>query len=162
MAEDEFEPARRELCPDGTCIGLIGPDGRCRVCGAVGASVVSDPRHRGMRAPGDGSEKSADLYGDLEADRDLCPDGACIGVIGPDRRCKECGTPAAEGAARQSAGPAAAPGAGPPPTSAAETDPELDPDDDDRELCPDGACVGLIGPDGRCKVCGTPRASSPS
>ena len=25
---------------------------------------------------------------------------------------------------------------------------------DDRELCPDGACTGLIGPDGRCKVCG--------
>ena len=26
--------------------------------------------------------------------------------------------------------------------------------DEDRELCPDGGCVGLIGADGRCKVCG--------
>src|SRR5215212_8490263 len=26
--------------------------------------------------------------------------------------------------------------------------------DDDRMLCPDGACVGVIGPDGTCKVCG--------
>ena len=25
--------------------------------------------------------------------RVLCSDGNCIGVIGPDRRCKECGKP---------------------------------------------------------------------
>lgn len=23
-----------------------------------------------------------------------------------------------------------------------------------RQLCPDGACIGVIGPDGRCKICG--------
>jgi hypothetical protein len=23
-----------------------------------------------------------------------------------------------------------------------------------RGLCPDGSCVGVLGPDGRCKVCG--------
>jgi hypothetical protein len=154
MADDDFEPARRELCPDGTCIGLIGPDGRCKVCGAVGASVVSDPRHRGMRAPGEGADQGdAELDGDLEADRDLCPDGACVGVIGPDGRCKVCGRTAAEGAASD---------AGPDLGTADAADSEPDPDDDDRELCPDGACVGLIGPDGQCKVCGTPRASSPS
>ncbi len=28
------------------------------------------------------------------ANRRLCPDGSCIGVIGPDGRCKECGRPA--------------------------------------------------------------------
>ncbi len=28
---------------------------------------------------------------------------------------------------------------------------------DGRQLCPDGACVGVIGPDQRCKVCGKPR-----
>ncbi len=27
------------------------------------------------------------------ADRRLCSDGNCIGVIGPDGRCKECGKP---------------------------------------------------------------------
>ncbi|MEW6440595.1 MAG: zinc ribbon domain-containing protein [bacterium] len=27
------------------------------------------------------------------ADRVLCSDGTCIGVIGPDGRCKECGKP---------------------------------------------------------------------
>jgi hypothetical protein len=153
MTDDEFEPARRELCPDGTCIGLIGPDGRCKVCGAVGASVVSDPRHRGMRARED-ADQDAGLDDALEADRDLCPDGACVGVIGPDGRCKVCGTRAADGAARDATGPA--------PVKATEAETEPDVDDDDRELCPDGACVGLMGPDGRCKVCGTPRASSPS
>jgi hypothetical protein len=29
-----------------------------------------------------------------------------------------------------------------------------DVDWDKRVLCPDGACTGLIGPDGTCKVCG--------
>lgn len=31
--EDSFE--NRVLCSDGNCIGVIGPDGRCRVCGKV-------------------------------------------------------------------------------------------------------------------------------
>ena len=30
------------------------------------------------------------------ANRRLCVDGNCIGVIGPDGRCKECGRPAGE------------------------------------------------------------------
>ena len=32
MSEGKFDPHRR-LCPDGACIGVIGDDGRCRVCG---------------------------------------------------------------------------------------------------------------------------------
>ncbi len=100
--------------------------------------------------------------------RELCPDGACIGVIGSDGNCKECGTPSPNG---------------PPPAEteiAAETPetPERSPDADDelaparavsnderaaegdsfdptkRELCPDGACIGVIGPDGTCRECG--------
>ena len=27
---------------------------------------------------------------------------------------------------------------------------------DQRVLCSDGNCIGVIGADGRCKVCGTP------
>ena len=27
---------------------------------------------------------------------------------------------------------------------------------EDRVLCSDGACIGIIGPDGKCKVCGKP------
>jgi hypothetical protein len=31
--EAGFDPESRRLCPDDTCTGLIGPDGRCKVCG---------------------------------------------------------------------------------------------------------------------------------
>lgn len=99
---EEFDPRNRELCPNGACIGLIGPDGHCKECGRPGPATVQDPRSRGMR-------RAEDIVDELEArvikgdlpeppsdfdDRRLCPDGACIGVIGPDGRCKECGTPA--------------------------------------------------------------------
>jgi hypothetical protein len=35
---------------------------------------------------------AAEADGDWESRR-LCGDGNCIGVIGPDGRCKECGRP---------------------------------------------------------------------
>ena len=31
--------------------------------------------------------------GDSWEDRILCSDGTCIGIIGPDGKCKECGKP---------------------------------------------------------------------
>jgi hypothetical protein len=147
MMEDDFEPARRELCPDGACVGLIGPDGRCKVCGTVGASAVADPRHTGLRPMRDDDDPGSDL----DTDRELCPDGSCVGVLGPDGACKVCG-------ARADGTRSAVPGSTEDPSG---TQLEVD-DDDDRELCPDGSCLGLIGPDGRCKVCGTARSSSPS
>jgi hypothetical protein len=155
MAEREegFEPARRELCPDDSCIGLIGPDGRCKVCGTVGRSAMVDPRNQGMIAP-DADAAGDDLDDD---DRELCPDGACVGLIGSDGRCKVCGR-TAEGA--PAAGTRATTGALHA-TGAITESVELDFDDDERELCPDGSCIGLIGPDGMCKVCGTPRSSAP-
>lgn len=30
-----------------------------------------------------------------------------------------------------------------------------------RKLCSDGACIGVIGPDGRCKACGKPYTGEP-
>jgi hypothetical protein len=39
-------------------------------------------------APADDDEGPVDF-----ASRKLCSDGTCIGVIGPDGRCKECGKP---------------------------------------------------------------------
>jgi hypothetical protein len=112
--------------------------------------------------------------------RRLCPDGACIGVIGEDGRCKECGKAerggsgtrvgaaapdqpgeAAQGEATQAE---AAQGEAAQGDAAQEQDTqaaslsdeaeaagEFDPR---RRLCPDGACVGVLGPDGRCSVCG--------
>ena len=103
--------------------------------------------------------------------RQLCPDGNCIGVIGPDGRCKECGQPAEGGSVSADADetpsdePDAAPEAPPAQADEAETPAEpaaaddADDDADDwsrRRLCPDGNCIGVIGPDGRCKECGRP------
>ena len=86
--------------------------------------------------------------------RTLCSDGNCIGVIGPDGRCKECGKPfdgpVIEGELFED--------------DTDDTDEEDDtiedsdtPDDlgwENRQLCSDGNCIGVIGPDGRCKECG--------
>jgi hypothetical protein len=142
MSPDEgFEPARRELCPDGSCIGLIGADGRCKVCGTVSPSAVADPRHQGMVALEEGESGAED-----EDDRELCPDGACIGLIGDDGRCNVCGRERAAKEAWENEG-------------GAEGPIEVEGGDEDRELCPDGSCIGLIGPNGRCKVCGLARGS---
>lgn len=92
-------------------------------------------------------------------ERRLCPDGACIGVIGDDGRCKMCG--------RADDGSIVVPSAAM--AFGSEDDVELDAvvraegseafGDDDRELCPDGACIGVIGSDGKCKECGRPRGT---
>lgn len=107
---DEFADSDRELCPDGACIGLIGPDGRCKECGTPGIRATQDPRLQGLRAEDEVAREleSNIIKGDQPAasddfdDRELCPDGACIGLLGPDGRCKDCGTPArASGAGRE-------------------------------------------------------------
>jgi hypothetical protein len=92
-------------------------------------------------------------------ERRLCSDENCIGVIGPDGRCKECGRPDGAGSA------VAEPVAPPPPAAepaekapAAEAPGRSDNDWEERRLCSDGNCIGVIGPDGRCKECGTPYA----
>jgi hypothetical protein len=91
-------------------------------------------------------------------DRALCPDGACIGVIGADGRCTVCGTadPTWDPTRpRPAAAPVEAVAA---PDAAEPAEPAELPEWDDRALCPDGACIGVIGADGRCTVCGTTAA----
>jgi hypothetical protein len=41
-------------------------------------------------------------------------------------------------------------------TAAAVNEEMADPDWENRVLCSDGNCIGVIGPDGHCKVCGKP------
>jgi hypothetical protein len=83
MVEDEIDFDARELCSDGSCTGLIGSDGRCRICGRskIGEAVE-----------GSATELEASEPDENFADRELCPDGNCTGILGPDRRCKLCGT----------------------------------------------------------------------
>jgi len=85
-------------------------------------------------------------------DRVLCPDDSCIGVLDADGRCKVCGrggtiapVPAACEAEKAELDT---------PAYADRDAPSLDEDFAERELCSDEGCIGLIGPDGACKLCG--------
>ena len=89
--------------------------------------------------------------------RILCSDESCIGTIGPDRKCRECGksyeseTPAERGASQENIVTVDEPK----PVSS-KTDTESDDDWDKRVLCSDESCIGTLGPDGRCRECGKP------
>ena len=93
---------QRQLCPDGGCIGVIGPDGTCNVCGRA-APNWGDERRRGQRTTDEVEPvvEAAVIAHDTPAapddfdQRQLCPDGACIGVIGADGTCTVCGKRAA-------------------------------------------------------------------
>jgi hypothetical protein len=110
--DDDF--AHRELCPDDACIGVLDPEGRCRVCGTVSSTALRDPRLRGLA-----------LSDEVPVPVDRSP---AVGTLPP------------------------------------EVPESLEVDDDDfdrRRLCPDGGCVGLLGADGRCKVCGASATATP-
>jgi hypothetical protein len=107
--KQSFDPARRRLCPDGACIGLLDESGRCKECGMVAGARAAEPAATPAvdDMPGDdfGAEGAAgdDGGGDAPLDaapadgtsfdpsRRLCPDGACLGVLGSDGRCSVCG-----------------------------------------------------------------------
>lgn len=104
---DDFNLAERILCEDDACIGLVGADGKCKVCGLKYSGVESLP------VPGDGAAVSGgtgdgedgdaaaaaggvDFSSDTSVDSDvdervLCPDETCIGIIGSDGTCGTCG-----------------------------------------------------------------------
>jgi hypothetical protein len=91
--EAPFDPTRRKLCPDGACVGVIGDDGVCRVCGrteaqAAAGEEVSEPD--ALEASGAG-ESAGDAGGGFDSKRRLCDDGACVGVVGDDGVCRVCG-----------------------------------------------------------------------
>lgn len=97
---------QRQLCPDGACVGVIGSDGTCKVCGRA-APNWGDERNRGLVAdavdedadddadddenPAEADDTAEPVPGDPDwEERKLCPDEACIGVIGDDGKCKVC------------------------------------------------------------------------
>jgi hypothetical protein len=89
----------------------------------------------------------------------LCSDENCIGVIGPDGRCKECGKPHAGGFAVDPPRPAPAPSAETAGRASQPAEPVGSDDEwESRMLCSDENCIGVIGPDGRCRECGKPYA----
>ena len=111
----DIEWEQRKLCIDESCIGVIGPDGRCKECGLL---FEEGPSHEIKAEPAIENSEAAETEEELEAteteeeleevsengeeksdldleweQRKLCIDESCIGVIGPDGRCKECGKP---------------------------------------------------------------------
>src|SRR5687767_8575889 len=113
MAVGEWD--QRQLCPDGGCVGVIGPDGTCRVCGRA-APNWGDERKRGLIDPPDEDDQ------DDEADDDdeLAANGGRDG----DQYDEGAGDDGEDDADRPVA---AAPG-----------------EWGSRRLCPDGACIGVI------------------
>jgi len=94
--EFEFDFVQRYLCPDGACTGLVGPDGRCSVCGLAGGP----PPERGAAPAGARESRPAveasgaapeGADGGFDSARRLCDDGTCVGVIESDGRCGVCG-----------------------------------------------------------------------
>lgn len=98
----------RTLCSDESCIGVIGTDGRCKECGKSYEGTLNvTERPSQTAADNDEADAAADDFAaeenavsddedNSEPDPDwetriLCNDGNCIGVIGSDGRCKECG-----------------------------------------------------------------------
>ena len=96
----------RTLCSDESCIGVIGPDGRCKECGKISEGYTPPPTESVEVDPEPLQEEEVSSVDETEAsdtaevnfddsweNRTLCSDESCIGVIGPDGRCKECGKP---------------------------------------------------------------------
>jgi hypothetical protein len=107
---------------------------------------------------------------DLEWEqRILCSDESCIGVIGSDGRCKECGLPYAgpfdapkeENVASdfEEADPEDEIEEEPEETGEHDTETQPDLEWEQRILCSDESCIGVIGPNGLCKECGKPYKS---
>jgi hypothetical protein len=91
--------------------------------------------------------------------RQLCPDGNCIGVIGDNGQCKVCGRVAPNWGDERNRGLVASNDDGDEEEddNAEEQDATAEPAStgwSDRKLCPDGGCIGVIGDDGKCNVCG--------
>ena len=106
MDDTKFD-SRRRLCPDGSCIGVIGPNGRCSECGRAPGDAAEAPAPSTDTPDNDGNEdavgassanegaETTSADSGFNAARRLCDDGSCLGIIGPDGRCNVCGTKAA-------------------------------------------------------------------
>jgi hypothetical protein len=96
--EADLDWENRRLCSDDSCIGVIGADGRCRVCGLLDtntppgsnppSSMSTDQKESQESFTEDQATESNDIGWE---DRKLCLDESCVGAIGADGRCNVCG-----------------------------------------------------------------------
>jgi hypothetical protein len=111
-SEESTFDRRRRLCPDGACVGLIGENNFCKVCGKPadadpdGMSAAQDAETTWdgsvdenddstlRRTLGDVAQLGeSDQPGAFDPKRKLCSDGSCVGVIGANGLCGVCGRP---------------------------------------------------------------------
>jgi len=128
----------RQLCSDGACVGVLDDAGVCRVCGTKSPDWRPSASDAALAAVAAEMASTADAgmlaslkpAPKVQVDDDEDDDGDDDDDAGDDSDDDD---------------------------SDDDDDDDDDADDDDgaqRALCPDGACVGLIGKDGTCKVCG--------
>ncbi len=107
MIEDSFSIEDRILCSDGSCIGVVGPDRLCKLCGKLYEGVEQVPQGEPTAEtdedePGDPLEETSDQASDQASDQEAgdpldpldrvcCSDETCIGIIGSDGKCGTCG-----------------------------------------------------------------------
>lgn len=120
----------RQLCSDGSCIGVIDEGGKCKVCRrAADGSQPNEEDDEGDDYEDDDDDEHDEhddgdvaAYEDEDADEDAEAQEAELQAAADDLAAS-LPAPQAEAAV-------------------------------DRKLCPDGGCIGVIGSDGKCKVCG--------
>ena len=125
MSVDEWD--QRAVCPDGSCIGVIGADGQCKVCGRV-APNWGDERKRGLADTDDDDDDDDDDAGEVDGmalDAESAGDDDDDDDEDEDEEAEDAGDDASYEWSR-------------------------------RKLCSNGACHGVIGADNICLVCGKP------
>lgn len=105
--------------------------------------------------------------------RTLCSDESCIGTIGKDGVCRECGKKyegtlpdfvnvepesqnGGDAIKEDPAGELTEPAVATPPDTGDTVADNADDEWENRILCSDESCIGVIGPDNCCKECGKP------
>jgi hypothetical protein len=90
----------RVLCSDEACIGTIGPDRCCKVCGKAyeGNESLDGPDPDAMAPPTKAADEAAEAADESSsewsydpAERECCTDESCIGIIGENGVCGTCG-----------------------------------------------------------------------
>jgi hypothetical protein len=107
MPSVDKEWDERRLCPDGVCVGVLDNEGICKVCGKRGGVPVEGHQQPHAHVPALEHDRhdeevvtvtpttavEPDADGAFDDERELCSDGACIGVIGANGRCSVCSKP---------------------------------------------------------------------
>ena len=96
--ETDIDWENRRLCSDDSCIGAIGSDGRCRVCGLLDTNIPAGSDRSSSRSTVQdetlepfAEEQTPESEDPGWEDRKLCSNESCIGTIGTDGRCRVCG-----------------------------------------------------------------------